>query len=1595
MQKINTNVSPIFDDFDENKNYHRILFNSGRSVQARELTQAQSILQNQIERLGRHLFTEGAMVVPGGINAIESQDYLKLSLTGGSVYTDFASESALFVKSLATNTIFKVAKTFNVEGSDPVTLFVDFHTPGTDQIKSIFNENIAIFVYNSDGSQRILATAAVTQTGKGSWVKVQNGVYFVRGMLVKTDDQHLIVSKYDSDKTMKVGFRVNESIVTEAQDSTLYSNATGFPNHKAPGASRLKITLTLVGLDIGAVDPNFIELARFEGGSISKRVDYTSYSLIEQAIAKRNYETHGDYVVDEFGLDIKEHLNENNNGGLYVAAVGGDETKLIAAVKPGIGYVKGYRVENIGIQNVAFDKARDTAFMNNATALADYGQYFLVNNMQSLPDIDIKKKLLLLDAGANQIGTARVRALRKDGNEYRVYIFDISFNYGKFVADVKSIKYTDASSLFTANLVSSVLYDSNKSAMLFPLPVTAIKSLSVSGASDTSYTVLRSFNVTTNSLGSISVTVGANEFFAPVDNLNYFIALTGPASVGTQFVPTSSLVLGGTVAGTTLTINLGAQNGNKAIKVVAPVIKSVTTQKSKTLLTVTDEVVAFPDTNQQKLSKADVYDIISVKDNSSNADITAEYHLDTGQRDSWYENGKLIRTDRQIMIRTVKVTYRYFAHSAGDYFSADSYVGIQRKFVPKYNGMNLADCLDFRPLKDSNGDFTSTTVTGEILKPVDTVRADVTYYLPRVDAVCVSSSGEFFVVRGIPSLTPVAPETPQDMMKIYELSIEAYTDKPTGVTIKTVDNRRYTMRDIGKLEKRISNVEYYTTLSALESAANRTEVLDPVTGNNRFKNGFAVDGFKDFGMAEIAHPEWSASMNLSEGTLMPTFNENGVDFQTESLSGAVKSGSVIMKSYTEAIAVSQPYATSTININPFAVFAWVGRVDLTPDRDFWKDVKYSEPIVLNDTINLRGDAVQGLAWTSWEFAVWENRLPGHDAGLGRSQYIRYETQTNFSESEFNTDVDNLVSTEVLYYMRSIPIDFKCTGFRPYTRLYPFWDSVDVSSECKPNGGNYGDALLTDSNGALSGTFLVPNRPDKKFTVGTSVMRFTDSASDSRDPNVLTTHGTTTFSSGGTLDTRQVTTTNTKVLTASTQNTGRVEYIDPIAQTFMMPQVGGSFVTKIDVFFATKSATIPVTLQLRTASSGIPTSSIVASVTLNPAQVNVSNDGSASTSFTFSDPIFLKEGDEYAIVLIADTQDYEVFIAQQGQNIIGSEMALSKQAYMGVFLTSSNGSTWNPDQQKDMKFTIHRAVFSTSESTVVFNCKAPVAMPLDFNAISTTSGSSQVKIKFKQHGLKVGDSVTISGAVAGNNISAASMNKTHTVVDYDIDTFSVIASVVANATGSIGGNNMTAVVNYPYNIMIGNVDAVTPEGTSMRWEYQYTSQTTRVKSGWLPLNPRVSMNLPSEAVIKSAGDLQFKAIMSTSADNISPCIESSGFSAVIVSPRVSSSSKVFTYVSQDIKFDNPNTHAKFIVGAKLPGSSGMRLYIKEIDTADQDIGSMAWVELTPTNPIANSEKAVEYEYQLEGTFIGYKIKIELTGSPMNPPCLTDIRTLAFA
>ena len=130
------NVSPYYDDFTESKKFHRILFRPAFAVQARELTQSQTQLQNQIERLSDHLFDKGAMIIPGEIGY--DLKYYAVKLTSKTA-TDLSTYNGTTLTGATSGVTAKVINVTATDGTDPDTLFVKYTKTGTDNTATQFS----------------------------------------------------------------------------------------------------------------------------------------------------------------------------------------------------------------------------------------------------------------------------------------------------------------------------------------------------------------------------------------------------------------------------------------------------------------------------------------------------------------------------------------------------------------------------------------------------------------------------------------------------------------------------------------------------------------------------------------------------------------------------------------------------------------------------------------------------------------------------------------------------------------------------------------------------------------------------------------------------------------------------------------------------------------------------------------------------------------------------------------------------------------------------------------------------------------------------------------------------------------------------------------------------------------------------------------------------------------------------------------------------------------------------------------------------------------------------------------------------------------
>ena len=423
-QKTNLNVSPYYEDFDAKKNFYKILFRPGYSIQGRELTQVQSILQNQVESFGKYAFKQGELVIPGEVGLNTKLDYVKLSSVSEVAVND-GNNNIVYKKydisqligqeliGLTSGVKGRIVSTKLATESTADTLFVNYVNSGSSNTETTFRQgetlevvdgvNTPLLVVGTDGS--VLPTSIqvtnpdtneVTSLespamGFGSAVKVEEGIYFVNGYFVRCESELLVVDEYYDKPSAKVGFTIKEEIVTPEEDPSLYDNAIGSSNYTAPGGHRLKISLILKEFALNAItDKNFIQLLTVSRGVIQRKIESTDFSVLEQTLARRTFDESGDYVVDNFSVDIREWAQKDGNRGLYAVDEFGlyngynateSSRKMVASIGPGKAYIKGYEIVNKETKYLEIDKARESLSTDNVNLKSKGLPTFSITNV--------------------------------------------------------------------------------------------------------------------------------------------------------------------------------------------------------------------------------------------------------------------------------------------------------------------------------------------------------------------------------------------------------------------------------------------------------------------------------------------------------------------------------------------------------------------------------------------------------------------------------------------------------------------------------------------------------------------------------------------------------------------------------------------------------------------------------------------------------------------------------------------------------------------------------------------------------------------------------------------------------------------------------------------------------------------------------------------------------------------------------------------------------------------------------------------------------------------------------------------------------------
>ena len=505
--------------------------------------------------------------------------------------------------------------------------------------------------------------------------------------------------------------------------------------------------------------------------------------------------------------------------------------------------------------------------------------------------------------------------------------------------------------------------------------------------------------------------------------------------------------------------------------------------------------------------------------NQGSKNITTSFFLETGQKEFFYDVSQVIRKKgSNNPIRKLKIVADYYSHeSTGDYFNINSYIGTNYKDIPEfipavgsgstlYTKKELRDVLDFRPaiapLSDGAGtlsdpfvlncssfDFNSRlfsvsegATVFDIPKPDSDFRCDYSYYLKRIDKLFVDKDGRFILITGKSEENPSPPDDIDGIMLLATIAHESYGYDPTVDSAIFKENiKRYSMKDLASLDKRLSNVEYYSVMTLLEQETN-TQTIKDEFGNDKFKNGFFVDSFENQNVIDGQNEDYSASIDFAQRIMRPSHYTANVSliYNENASTNVVRNTGILTLPFTDLNLIEQPYASRVENVNPFNVFTFLGAIELNPSSDDWVETEIA-PV---NIVRVEGDfqsrareigadqngfgpqrwgswvedwsgartSTSGGDWVGWAgplgqwIPAWGTRTTTTTGIIERRTGTQQRVVERFDTQSLGSRIINKTS---IPWIRSRNIAIKAERLKPSTRIYAFFDNVPVTNYCIP------------------------------------------------------------------------------------------------------------------------------------------------------------------------------------------------------------------------------------------------------------------------------------------------------------------------------------------------------------------------------------------------------------------------------------------------------------------------------------------------------------------------------------------------------------------
>lgn len=1207
------NVNPYYDDFDAEKGFLRVLFKPGYAIQARELTQLQTILQDQISTVGDHLFKDGSRIVGGGVS-IKNSNYAMINfvknpaisleilsdLVGG--YIESASFKGRFVHYVEPDS-----------SSDGMVVIV------YDVLRGNLSDDSGVVTFtNGEKTATANLEAAATgfpTSGTCKLVTVDSGLFYVDGFFVRNAKQsfspYRIVTSGGytyrdfnfsnfTQLSKKIGFTLVRDSVTETEDSTLRDPAIGSYNYNAPGADRYKIVPTLSQIEITEDVDDFVELLRFENGRVTRKSEKITYGDIQKVLAQRTYDESGSYTVYPFDVNLRDSS---------------DTQKIDVVVGTGKAYVYGIEVDNQFPQVLSINRARSQE-SDSKSFLYSVGNYIGVSlGNTGNNGVTLANNYAILNGGSalvrffsgttiapgTLVATGYVHGLVPEvrstsphtGYNARMYLYGVSGSIaGATTAFIYETTSANGNTVGTVQSIFGAANKSTESSLVYPIqPGYAVSEINFSMTTKvvtdpiaaTKTGTVTKWVVDRTKLGTALpglVDTGAFSFFeyddttiAGADDLNELAIIatdtlrggqvfTPPAATGTTLSSSADL------SSISLEINnspAGYDTGS--FRLVVPVKYTPNTNNFSSLrykvsVNTTKQFNSFTDLRGPdeygrryfELNDFDVYTISSVVLTGTNTSIADDFELDDGGRETYYEKSRLYlkvaaeelaRYSGQGSNTVFTVNYSRFDHRGPQclpfvglhsYLHADNPTFTYGE-IPLYTSnrtgktVSLANCLDFRRRGITSANIIKPYGSSEFSVGDGSTKVDYNYYLPRIDKLCVKADPDdgsplFFVVSGVSDVSPIAPPDPLDALVLATFTVPAYTHNVSDVSVSPVYNQRYTMSDIGKLEKRIDDVEVFAKLSISEAEIEARSLRGSTGGIEPIKTSVFADEFYGHSVADVVSSEHECSIDFERGELRPFFRTSNIELEQSSafasqtfagsLSGVtISSDGLLTLDYTTTDHVSNLQYTTKLPVNSSGLVSWLGWMRITPQVIPFYDTGY-RPIVKTNSLSendawvssnansLRGFGTQ---WNDWE-SIWtgveqieeeqdellkrileapkvssSSSVPNINSGNSKvgvrrnvesineknSNFIRSRKLRNRIRSQVGSKI---VDRTVVPYIPSKTITITVWGLKPNTEnLYFMFDGVDQTSAVVTSTGT--GSIRSDVNGSCTFQYTIP------------------------------------------------------------------------------------------------------------------------------------------------------------------------------------------------------------------------------------------------------------------------------------------------------------------------------------------------------------------------------------------------------------------------------------------------------------------------------------------------------------------------------------------